>query len=93
MCGLQNTLSFSDENLMEIDLVVSKIWPGKDKSWGARLFRQVRLFSKISYGPHIMHDDLTARFYGRQSAMIPAENTSKHYQWQDLCYKGICLGS
>ena len=35
--------------MIEIDSVVSEIWPGKFKSRGARLFRQVRLFGKIRY--------------------------------------------
>ena len=54
LCGLQNTLTLSAENLNEIASTVFGIWPGKVKSRGAHLIKQARSFSKIQYLSNIV---------------------------------------
>ena len=44
---LLNTLTLSTENLIQIGLEVSEIWPTTVKTQWARLFRQAHLFGKI----------------------------------------------
>ncbi len=49
LCELVNTLALRGGNLIEIGSAVSEIWPGKVKSRGTRLFKQVCLFGEIWY--------------------------------------------
>ena len=54
--------------MIQIGLVVPEIWPSIVKSWGARLFKQVRLFGEIRYACCIVPTDLiyTAVFSGKE---------------------------